>query len=217
MIQVNQNYFDNIDTPNKAYWLGYLFADGYTAQKAPWVTVIQTIDIPHLHQLASDLQYEGTIKYPKKSSGFTGGKQCGRLVVCRKHMCQALNTLGKNSLCMPELSNNLKPHFLRGFFDGDGSISVSDRTYLVKGKTYTYTQAQFRIIVHTELLPWFEELYQSKGWSYNISTSKTDYMKYISCGSKKVIQDVHCFMYTDAERYLSRKKAKFESALSAWQ
>ena len=26
---LNENYFEKIDTPRKAYWLGFLYADGY--------------------------------------------------------------------------------------------------------------------------------------------------------------------------------------------
>ena len=29
----NKNYFDVIDTPTKAYWLGFLYADGYVTSK----------------------------------------------------------------------------------------------------------------------------------------------------------------------------------------
>lgn len=29
----NENFFENIDTEEKAYWLGFMFADGYISEK----------------------------------------------------------------------------------------------------------------------------------------------------------------------------------------
>ena len=31
--KANFNYFDKIDTPDKAYWLGFIWADGYIAKR----------------------------------------------------------------------------------------------------------------------------------------------------------------------------------------
>ena len=53
MIEVNEKYFDIIDNEEKAYWLGYIYADGYSAQKSPWFLCIQTIDKNHIEKFSN--------------------------------------------------------------------------------------------------------------------------------------------------------------------
>ncbi len=216
MISVNQTYFNTIDTEQKAYWLGYMFADGYSAVKAPWTVVVQTIDIDHLKLLADDIEYGGTLKYPKTPSGFGSKTQSARLVVCRKKMCVALNDLGKNNLTLPKLNPELSRHFLRGMFDGDGSFTFKADNYTTKnGVRYgPYAKAGWSIILHKRHLRFFEDALSELGVNYHIANSKTEYMKYIKVSSWNAIQKIYNYMYLDSTRSLDRKRNKMESAIN---
>lgn len=38
--RVNVNFFENIDTEEKAYWLGFLYADGYNCEKRHYSSTV---------------------------------------------------------------------------------------------------------------------------------------------------------------------------------
>ena len=84
---LNENYFETIDIPEKAYWLGYLYADGHISIKVPWFVICQTIDADHLEKLKQTIEYTGNIKYPKYSGNFKNSSQMGRIALCRKKLC----------------------------------------------------------------------------------------------------------------------------------
>ena len=112
------NYFDSIDTEEKAYWLGFIWADGYISSSP-----LKLEDKNHLKKLQKELNTERPI--------LTNNNRC-RLLVNSKHFWETLNNYGcipKKSLVLkfPDISifnnTNLIRHFIRGYFDGDGCIS----------------------------------------------------------------------------------------------
>ena len=49
MWDLNEHFFDVIDTEEKAYWLGFIFADGYVAKDRPTFAMnLQYSDINHM-------------------------------------------------------------------------------------------------------------------------------------------------------------------------
>ena len=152
---MNYNYFDVIDTEEKAYWLGFLFADG-NISKSSWTRKNGTVkngcyrvevslkseDIEHLEKFAKAIEYEKPIKISKASFR----KERCRLSFNNKHMWQTLVNLG----CTPAKSLTLKfpdysifknkwliISFIRGYIDGDGCIG-----YTLKDKS----RMQLRIL-----------------------------------------------------------------------
>ena len=56
----NENYFDKIDAPDKAYWLGFMFADGSVGTNRFDTQISLAIkDIGHLHKFLECLDYSG--------------------------------------------------------------------------------------------------------------------------------------------------------------
>lgn len=56
--QVDHGYFNTIDSEEKAYWLGFLYADGYVSKRAKQKLVgcaLQKSDSPHLDKLKQSL------------------------------------------------------------------------------------------------------------------------------------------------------------------
>ena len=121
-LQINSNYFNNIDTNEKAYWFGFLTADAYIDEKANTFRLeLKKEDKEHLIKFATAL---GVNNYqPKHRSdrdtyyiGF-GDKQI--VTDLKKHgLCQnkSLTTV------FPNLSQNVIKSFICGYFDGDGTI-----------------------------------------------------------------------------------------------
>ncbi len=126
---LNVNFFDQIDTQEKAYFLGILYADGYndTNRNAVNLQLIEP-DKEILEKLTNLIQPSKPLQYIKIKN--ERHNNCFRLVIANKHISQQLVILGCTNnktftLKFPTfLSPNLFPHFIRGYYDGDGSLNV---------------------------------------------------------------------------------------------
>ena len=132
----NYNFFDVIDSEEKAYWLGFLMADGWidynASNNAGAIGVeLQYGDIGHLRKFnkALDGNYKITDRWRKCTLSKSDKKHhnCVLRIYSTK-MYLALRNLGFTEnksfeACIPNIPDNLKRHFIRGYFDGNGSIS----------------------------------------------------------------------------------------------
>lgn len=119
---INHSYFSCIDTEEKAYILGLLYADGCVCSTNNCISIVfQTKDRDLLDIIKTALTSTHPIKHFSTYSLFN---------FTSKQLKQDLITLG----CVPKKSKILQfpeflilspllKHFLRGYFDGDGSIS----------------------------------------------------------------------------------------------
>ena len=124
MYKFNHNFFKCIDSEEKAYVLGFFFADGYNSDTQIEFTQLEQ-DEDILVQINKALESEVPIySYINKVNGNT--KKALRF--SSKEMCNDMNHLGGirgKSLILefPKyLSKELIPHFIRGYFDGDGCV-----------------------------------------------------------------------------------------------
>ena len=137
----NYHYFDFIDTEEKAYWLGFLTADGWISKNeeanAGVVGVeLQYGDIKHLKKFNKSIQgnYQITDRW-RTCSISTNKEKKNHLCVLRIFsltMYDSLVRLGftnnKSFDCfIPVIPQNLTRHFIRGYFDGNGCFSFSKR------------------------------------------------------------------------------------------
>jgi len=124
--EFNQNIFDIIDSPEKAYWLGFLYADAYNSNTNNTVSLsLQISDLTHLQKLAIFIELPITkITYTKTKEDY----EYYTLKMYSKHLCETLNKNGcpqaKSFIIKyPEwLLPELTVSFIRGMFDGDGSL-----------------------------------------------------------------------------------------------
>ncbi|WP_214518267.1 LAGLIDADG family homing endonuclease [Staphylococcus pseudintermedius] len=133
--KVNHNYFDKIDSEDKAYWLGMLYADGTMIEKQNTVKLsLQGLDVITIDMfrkaLNSDYPFEYYINNKAGSYGTDESQMCA-LKVRSEQLFNSLLKLG----CVPRKTENLTfpsdeivprrylKDFIRGFTDGDGSIN----------------------------------------------------------------------------------------------
>jgi intein-encoded DNA endonuclease-like protein len=131
----NQEFFENIDTEEKAYWLGFIMADGCVYKGSDKYSYrlqinLSSSDESHLDKfqkaIGSKYKYqrkERTDKWLKEITSMS------HLKVNSTKMCEDLIKFGiviskTGSESMPKLNDSLLPHFIRGFFDGDGSVKL---------------------------------------------------------------------------------------------
>lgn len=123
----NIHYFDQIDTEDKAYWLGFLYADGNVSDRGSVNVDLQSSDLIHLKKFQSCIESKSNPRLQ-----ITRKYNRSRFGVANRHFSEMLVLHG----CMPRkslilkfptfLSDDLLRHFIRGYFDGDGSLSYSN-------------------------------------------------------------------------------------------
>lgn len=133
---LNESYFDEIDTELKAYFLGFIMADGCVtitskSNKFPnrLVVSISSADRVILEKFKEDINYSKDIEDYIPSLSTYANYQMSRITINSKHICNKLSHLGvtKNKTgneTIPNISEDLIPHFIRGFFDGDGTATA---------------------------------------------------------------------------------------------
>lgn len=134
---INEHIFDIIDTQEKAYWLGLLYADGYVTlyhKKGERYSLELCLkDKEHIEKFITFL---GDKEHkPTKKIVQLNGKEFihWRYAVYSKQLSTSLvknGCLERKSLILkfPTLNivpENLRCHFIRGYVDGDGSIGES--------------------------------------------------------------------------------------------
>jgi len=126
--KINENYFDEINTQDKAYFLGFLYADGYNNELRNSIALsLKESDKEILEKLNALLQPTKPLQYIKYEN--QNRESHYRLLINNKHISETLAKHGviqakTFKLTFPHwLSDNLKSHFIRGYFDGDGSIT----------------------------------------------------------------------------------------------
>lgn len=132
----NNRFFENIDTEAKAYWLGFIAADGNISKVLSTVEIgLQSGDKKHLEKFVESLSGTQLVKPKKAPKARTGfgydPQQSVRVSITSRQMCKDLIANGiipKKSLVLKfpnNIDNDLLRHFIRGYFDGDGCLSTS--------------------------------------------------------------------------------------------
>ena len=127
--RTDQDFFAQIDTPEKAYVLGFIVADGSIHKNGKTVDIaLKTSDADILRAIARLLNCDAPLRRKVGTNGF-GGKtrETLRLNLCGRKLVNDLNALGVHhdktrTATYPSVPIHLERHLIRGLFDGDGYI-----------------------------------------------------------------------------------------------
>lgn len=214
---VNENYFDNIDTVNKAYILGFLYADGYNSLSKSTVSIsLQEEDKYILEFMKKEMESEKPLEfidYAAKTDFGYHYKNQYRLLIFNKHMCDRLNALGMTqnkslTLNFPSIDKSFYSHFIRGYFDGDGSVcfcSTNSNCIATITSTEIFCN-EIKRILECEL-----------GIHVGIydASNKNNITKVASISGKNQVEKFGQYIYHDAESFLYRKYNKFVEKYTA--
>ena len=200
-LKFDNTIFDSIDTEEKAYWLGFIFADGYVSDNNDFAVSLSIKDFNHLNSLHLFMKTEKQIGFNETSC---------RLSVRDTHLVNILKSYG----CIPRKSLVLEfpeekifkdieliKHFIRGFVDGDGCITYTNKEH---------TKPQLSILGTEQFLNKLQEylpidfIHQL---GYN-NKSKSLITRVLSFNGS-VAYNVCKFLYQDSKVYLDRKYEKF--------
>lgn len=129
----NENYFECIDTEFKAYMLGFIFADGYVGLHNDFCIALACTD--DNYNVLTMFKDEIGITLDIKRCENKNGNKYYVLKFSNEKIVNDLNKLGvrkdklQNRNAFPKISSEMYSHFIRGLFDGDGSISQYVETY----------------------------------------------------------------------------------------
>lgn len=212
----NQNIFEQIDTEEKAYWLGFLYADGYINDRSIELT-LQENDYDHLVKFREFIGDESIqITYRESTNSY-------RIYIGCKKIAQDLIKLGcvqaKSYILkfptLEQVPEYLVHHFMRGYFDGDGSIGNYKPP---KNNRGTKKQLHFSVVGTPEFLNEYEKyiLQDLKRNNPNKRQRRFDWSDRTECISyagniqvPKILQ----FLYNNATIYLQRKYNLFNMIL----
>lgn len=130
----NEHYFDIIDTEEKAYFLGLLYADGCNDSNSSRITLgLIEDDIEILKRFMSAVNCAKPLEYSNINSKHKKRKNQYKITLSGRYICQKLAELGcvsRKSLILQFPNNNQVPthmqqHFIRGMWDGDGSVLLN--------------------------------------------------------------------------------------------
>ena len=118
---IDHHFFDAIDTEAKAYWLGFITADGCIVRRDVLAINLAVVDIGHLAKLNGSLSSDYRV-YPGASGDMARWHAISVPIV------RALGELGvtpRKSLTATPWSGpaDLMRHYWRGMVDGDGGMS----------------------------------------------------------------------------------------------
>ena len=147
------NWFKNIDTEVKAYYLGFLYADGNVSKRENSFKIeIHKKDIEILYDLSKKLYPTedpvNRIKYDRSEYVYLNVCGIDMMADLIGHGCVPAKTF---IVSMPVLKPELMRHFIRGVLDGDGGISFGKdgrvkvyitgcSTFLNQIKDYIYSE-----------------------------------------------------------------------------
>lgn len=220
--KVNESFFEKINTEEKAYFLGWLYADGCNYEPSNNIIIVtQEGDKEILERLRSIIESERPLRFIKRQEKGSNRKNQYKLIISSKKISRDLSILGcfqnkSLTLKFPEekqVPRHLLRHFIRGYFDGDGTIFFKHRVKKdgqksfdnIVGFTSTKNFCLRLQLFLKEELNVFANIHD--GNSETKITSNLYYSK------RKYIIDICNFMYKDTDLFLKRKFDKYQELL----
>lgn len=209
--KLEDNYFENINTEAKAYYLGLLVADGCVRENGITTISLQEKDVDILYSFKEELKYTGPILYintpnPKHSNvrnlSFSSKK------ISKDLIGYGLIQNKTYSTYFPNIPKEFWPHFIRGVFDGDGCICYTG------GKYY------FNIAGNDILVKRIQEILMQE---CNLSETNIRHPKKNSptvsimlYSGNRQLKRIREYLYRDAHFYIQRKYDKFHEMTVTW-
>lgn len=201
-LELNHDFFETIDTEEKAYWLGFLMADGNVYDRGDNYTIslkLQTKDrdsvIAFKKALKTNARLEEFERVRKGTKTYSTSLRVNSVkmandlaqygIVPRKSQKERISD---------NVSEELKHHFVRGYFDGDGHISRGSLNIA----TSHFMYEQLKSIFNQEGVP-----------SDAIKRRSHPKLEVINIYRQKEIPKIAEYMYKDATIYMERKKNVF--------
>ena len=229
---LNESFFEKIDSEEKAYILGFTYADGNNkSQKSGLMFTLNAKDVEILEKIRRAMGSNAKI-FIKDTPDFTNGKAAHIDFNSRKISMDLIkNGAPPNKtykIVFPSfLDEELIPHFIRGYFDGDGCIwngkrkimTVKDTTRKNGYRNRIVHNVKFTITSNTDFIIGLQKVLVEK---LGLNKNKLNYRRKdnkniatLEYSGRKNIKKLYDYMYADATIFLERKYKKFNEIICA--
>ena len=202
----DSHFFDEIDTNEKAYWLGFFYADGCVAAPTasnPYLVELGSKDKEHLEKFKSAIKANN-----KVTKAIVRGCEYYQFNIQDEQLHSSLIKHGcipqKSKILtkLPDISKEFFGDFLRGYFDGDGCL------YHEKARNV------FRVSFVSGSLPFLQELQHALGLD-RLTIQKTGAYA-LSVVAQKDVYRILTLMYknSDKQARLDRKYELYKNYLA---
>lgn len=198
----NEEFFSEINTEEKAYFLGLIVADGNIYNNTLKLE-LHNNDEHVLKSLSDTIEHKGLVKRRKTRATSYVTITSNKLV----SDLQRYSCVPKKSKIIEYpyyLDISLRKHFIRGYFDGDGSIFQANAGYWSVG--FTSSSKEFTLLLCED----FKNLtgdkigrYETANGVFQICSRKSD-----------TIMKAYVIMYENANIYLTRKKETYDNFIN---
>lgn len=200
--RAKDSFFDEINTEEKAYLLGFFYADGYLTNDKRMGIRLQYTDEEIIKLFQKYICPENPIEHGNNQN-FKRKPQVS-IRWRSKNMYEKLQSLGfaidkthVQSNIFKFIPENLKRHFLRGFTDGDGCIQVKNLENGHNRKiSIAWSNGTSQIL--KDIVEWLPK------FSWKLYNKNTYFVLRIDV--RKSVYEIIKLLYTDCNIYLSRKK-----------
>lgn len=204
---VDLDYFKNINTNNKAYWLGFIFSDGYNSGHELIINLSE-LDENHLIKFKNEIKYSGKITHTIDKTIWKNKISYHnkvRLNISSIDISSELTKLGcvkckSKIIKFPNISEKYYSDFIRGVFDGDGCISINKHncaTFMIYSESVEYIKSLNLIFSNAGIL-----------------THINNKNRVLSISKKSEINKIFHYLYDNNYDFLDRKKDKFIKILT---
>lgn len=223
--RIRHDFFSKIETELQAYLLGFYAADGSIDEKRKTLRIeLQKEDSEIVYLFKDSISTDARL-YSTIEREFVGPR--GNMIhahgnigvdITSSKICNDLVNLGigynksyNNNHIPVQIPSNLIRHFIRGYFDGDGSICGYTRTDKRNpSKIRKRFCRQWDICAKkASILIDIQKFFSEHNININITYEKRDDMFRLRTSSKKEVAKIYNLLYNDSNFYLSRKYNKF--------
>ena len=200
-------YFSNIDSKEKAYWLGFLYADGCVHSNSNEISITLK-DRDHLEKFRKAIKSNNKIG-ESIDKRFSSMPKIYHFSIKDKQLKSDLIKWGcvpNKSLTLtkiPNIPRDFVSHFIRGYFDGDGSLHWLNGT------------KNFRIsFVGTA--PFLKDIQKELGLSLSLCQQEGNQSKYFQVAGRKQVPMILDYIYKDSDENirLTRKYKNYLDCLT---
>ena len=216
---IDENFFDEIDTEEKAYVLGIFAADGNVSKSTTNIKLeLKYTDIEILEKIKKAMNYNFNIIHYNYKSYFSDNpdkiyeNHVVRLNITNAHIHKEIQKYGiiPNKSRNLDVNLNLIPdelfrHFLRGLWDGDGSISLSHTGNRIFPSINLTTSSIMYDKIYDKLIQHIDNF---KGYGHYRNKNKK-YTKTLIITSQEMTIKILDYLYDDSTIYMDRKYQKY--------
>lgn len=215
-IPKNEDFFEDINNELKAYLLGFFVADGCVYDKSRIGLCIAEQDIWIIELFKNTIAPESLVKTIHNKKGAKNRQKQLFIRISSQKMVKDLANFGIvqnktwKAISLPNFSEELKWHFIRGYFDGDGHIGIKNGEY--KTCRINFCNGNKRILEDIQCFVGFGRLYQPKNVKYwrldieNLAACKSFLDKMYNNANYKLPRKFNKYQLVNTEVFAKSKK-----------